>query len=393
MGRAGAHWIVVAVLGFGLSLVATIAFTQRGIAEAAQHIRRAQADNLRRQLRHTIRIARPSSATLQQFIEDHADSGLRFVAVAGPRRTMRSGTPLGAPQPKPEGPDRLWAIGSRYRFELRTAPPSRLAIAFEFEPQALHALDVAARGALGLGIITAVLSGLLAWAYRRAARARAQLAVELAQERHLASLGEMSAVLAHELKNPLTSLRGHAMLLEEQVEGPARAKVKQVLIDTERLQALTTDLLDFARSGGLQVQPANPAALLRLALNTLQIPQTALDASQAPALWTLDSDRMQQVFENLLANARAQSERVQVRVWSDALQLHIAVRDYGPGLPPGDPEHLFEPFVTHRIKGTGLGLAVARRIVRQHGGTITAVTAPAGGACFEVTLPKTEGSA
>jgi len=110
-----------------------------------------------------------------------------------------------------------------------------------------------------------------------------------------------------------------------------------------------------------------------------------LEAQPLPNTWSLDPSRIRQLVENLLSNALSIDEsgaEVLVRLYLEGNRLMFEVVDRGPGLPPGDPETLFEPFVTRRAKGTGLGLAVARQYARLHGGDLVARPNPEGGARF-----------
>jgi signal transduction histidine kinase len=116
-----------------------------------------------------------------------------------------------------------------------------------------------------------------------------------------------------------------------------------------------------------------------------------LDAGSAPGTWSLDAARMQQVLSNLLRNAVQASPAgapVFARVAAEAGALLYEVRDVGTGIPPGQEGLIFEPFHTQRPLGTGLGLAVARRVVELHGGSIQASNHPEGGALFRVRIPR-----
>ncbi|MCB1057029.1 MAG: ATP-binding protein, partial [Acidobacteria bacterium] len=148
------------------------------------------------------------------------------------------------------------------------------------------------------------------------------------------------------------------------------------------------------RSGTLDRQPTDPAALIAELREEEGAERIRVDRREAPATWSLDRARLRQVLSNLLRNALDASPPeapVDVRVRaggpSKRPELRITVRDRGPGLPAGHEQEIFEPFFTTRTRGTGLGLAVARRIVEQHGGSLTARNHPAGGAEFDVRIP------
>lgn len=273
----------------------------------------------------------------------------------------------------------------------RDLPKGPAGFVFELDPVVVDDLDSAATLSLMIGFAAAltllVLTAILVrWSLRRADTVRA-----VEQARHLASLGQMSAILAHEIRNPLASLKGNAQLLARSLpEGDRpRAKADRVVDEAVRLEHLTNDLLAFARSGEIKVSDADPGALLRDAAASVDGDRIRVDDAAAPRSWPLDADRMRQVLINLLENAAGMSDGpIDAAVSRNGAGLRFTVRDHGPGLPPADLERLFEPFFTKRIRGTGLGLAVCKRLVDLHGGSIVAVNAGGGGAEFRIDLPK-----
>jgi len=268
--------------------------------------------------------------------------------------------------------------------------PPRLVI--DFEPTLARQLQAGAARALFTAILAAlVLVGLALASFR--ARSRSEAAErEVARTRHLATLGQMSAVLAHELRNPLTSLKGHAQLLAEgSPEGRKRRRAERVVKSAERLEALINDLLSFARTAELNRSAVSPSAPLEAALEGLDRDRVDV-TSKADGTVSIDQARMAQVLANLVANALQHSppERsVYVTILRDADQVEWQVRDHGPGVPVGDREDIFEPFVTRRQRGTGLGLPVARRICQLHGGTVRVCDPDDGeGAVFIARIPE-----
>ncbi len=274
----------------------------------------------------------------------------------------------------------------------------------EVEPVQANALREAAGLSWGIGALAA--ASLLAVAIvlvRREARRHADER-ERERQRRLASLGEMSAVLAHEIRNPLASLKGNAQLLAQMLPAgdKPRAKAQRVVDEAARLEKLTTDLLAFVRTGALKRAPADPAALVREALATADEGRAgrdgagrdaadvavALHMQHAPPSWSVDADRLREVLVNLLDNARAAGAPVTVTVGAHGGALRIDVADRGPGVPVEDRERIFEPFVTGKTQGTGLGLAVARRVIEAHGGTLEVRDAEGGGALFRIELPE-----
>ncbi|HLM75674.1 MAG TPA: ATP-binding protein [Polyangiaceae bacterium] len=224
-------------------------------------------------------------------------------------------------------------------------------------------------------------------------RRRDKAQAEAAQEAQVALIARMSGVLAHELRNPLTSAKGHTQLLVEMLSEGARAqqKAQYVVKELVRLEALTDKLLAFARSGQVKRQAVDPVQLVRTAAARVEgaAAPVVVAAEGAPATWSLDPRAIEQVLVNLMRNAaQAQGEGqapIEVSVSTREKRLHIAVRDHGSGVPEGI--ELFTPFVTTKTAGTGLGLALCRQVVRAHGGRISLANHPGGGALAEILLP------
>lgn len=241
----------------------------------------------------------------------------------------------------------------------------------------------------------------------------------LADADRLASLGVMSAGIAHELNTPLAVIKGS---VEQIAADPSRpvdpSRAALMLRVVERLERLSESLLDFARVRPPRSSPTPIRQVVDEAATLLRLDRTIVPAGIEnrvdPAIvLSCDADRMTQVFLNLLRNAseamsarrdRAERDDDGIVVESECLERDgarwIAVRviDSGPGIAPSILPRLFEPFASTRLdsRGTGLGLAVAEGIVREHGGVLLARnrstpiegTAPGvGGAIFEVLLP------
>jgi two-component system sensor histidine kinase HydH len=252
-------------------------------------------------------------------------------------------------------------------------------------------LEEASQRTLAIGSLSALAVVVLAAWVWRSTRRHQEMEREADQARHLAALGEMSAVLAHEIRNPLASLKGHAQLLAELADARTEGRVRRVIDEALRLERLTNHLLDFARSGTVQPVPTSPAEVLEVALRASAPERIEVDSGSAPATWSLDGARLEQVLINLLDNAlqvTPADRKVTARVAAHDGELVFEVRDHGPGVPPDQRERIFEPFHTTKVHGTGLGLAVARRIVTLHGGSIEIEDAPTGGAIFRVRLPS-----
>lgn len=316
-----------------------------------------------------------------------------------------AGFPLHAPDAVPESaaPSRLERLErprpaerpeSDPGFQPRPGPgpaPARELI-IEFEPisseNAQHrALAVLILSSSAAGLLT--LAALILWMRARRAE-RAEL--RLSAQRHLAQLGEMSAVLAHEIRNPLAALKGHAQLIAEKVDDPVLgARVERVISEAIRLEQLTTDLLDFARSGTINVAATSPGELLERAALATRPQRIVRRTETSPAAWDLDAARVEQVLINLLDNALSVTPdhlKVEAQAIRDGDALVYTVRDHGPGVPHAERHRIFEPFHTTKLRGTGLGLPVAKRIVELHHGRIDVVDAVGGGAQFRVYIPR-----
>lgn len=216
---------------------------------------------------------------------------------------------------------------------------------------------------------------------------------------------QLAAGVAHELRNPLAVIETSVFLLEEQVGGDPRA-ARQLRRITEQLRiagAIVNDLLDAVRG---RHAPPSPTATLDLARVVREAvawvprpPRLAIDLRLPgdPVVVPGDARRIRQVVVNLVANAvqsldgRDDSPGVAVALVLDERSARVEVRDHGDGIADDLLPRLFEPFVTTRPQGTGLGLALSRQIALDHGGSLRADSVPAsegGGARFTLTLPR-----
>ena len=220
---------------------------------------------------------------------------------------------------------------------------------------------------------------------------------QLRERTALARLGEMAAVLAHEVKNPLAAVRGAIEVIGTRLPAGGRdaAVVKEIVSRIDSLNELMKDLLLFARPPAPKLRPidiqplvSSTAQLLRKdpSLNAVHI---EVEGSSPPVL--ADSGLLQIVFLNLMVNSaqamRDGSGRIKVSVMASAGKCRIDFEDDGPGIPPEIREKIFTPFFTTKSRGTGLGLATARRLVEAHRGTIDVRCPPAGGTTVSIQLP------
>ncbi|MEZ4403008.1 MAG: HAMP domain-containing sensor histidine kinase [Kofleriaceae bacterium] len=404
--------LVAAIAVVGAALVAIVWVTQRSVVDARATMLKGLVAEAGAQIqRAMVETDGPPAAKVAAAFDATSDAGVRYIAVieagqvvaeAGQGSTSAAALVRWFATAPPDVPVEL---GDRVRVALRRAPgrrPGRRGppaltrrgppeLILELGTDGVDDLDAAATWSLGIGIAAAVtLLGLtivlVRWSLGRAANVRA-----VEQARHLANLGQMSAVLAHEIRNPLASLKGNAQLLARGLpEGDrSRARADRVVDEALRLEHLTNDLLAFARSGEITIGDADPTALVRDAAAAVAPDRITIDATAAPRTWPLDAERVRQVLVNLLENAAEMSESpIEATIAGTGATLTFDIRDHGPGLPEGEHDRLFEPFFTKRIRGTGLGLAVCKRLVELHGGTISAANAEGGGARFRIVLPR-----
>jgi signal transduction histidine kinase len=234
--------------------------------------------------------------------------------------------------------------------------------------------------------------------------------VEQAEERErlrdrLAALGEMAAMIAHEVKNPLASIEVMAGLLRRQVADRAdlQGMLGDIINEAKMANAIVLEVLEFVRPIRLEVDRTSIARVVQdavtLAESKLARRGTRLEVNVPSALAPIVGDHHQlcQVITNLLINALEALDgrgcirvEAQERVGHDPLhprELAIVVADDGPGIPSEILDRVFNPFFTTKHQGSGLGLAIVRKIVDAHDGRIEVVTAPASGTTFTVTLP------
>jgi len=226
--------------------------------------------------------------------------------------------------------------------------------------------------------------------------ARVRIEERLREQSTLARLGEMAAVIAHEVKNPLAGIRGAIQVIGGRLPEGSRdaAMTKEIVARIDALNDLMKDLLLFARPPQPRPTLVEIARLVATTVDLLKEDpalkgvRVQVDGSMPPI--EADPELLKIVFQNLLMNgAHAMQGQGTIRISVKAIDssCHITFSDAGPGIPPEVRDKIFTPFFTTKSRGSGLGLSTARRLIEAHHGTISIDCPPGGGTTVSIQLP------
>ncbi len=312
-----------------------------------------------------------------------------YVPLRQPRPGMRRG--FGRPPPNAEPPPGDPSWGFR---------PGQTAVRVGIDAAPAQWLTRWAWAQAAASLLAILALGLVILRSRRTARALLLLEDQRRRREVMARLGEVSAVLAHEIRNPLAALKGHVQLAAEQVDrGPSPSDLAvrlDIAIDeAERVEDLVRGLLDYARDRVLSLTPVYIAQVLRdavAAVDSALGPYPGLDVDCPDDLVAeLDLDQAARAVANLVQNAReagGPEGKIRLSATESGADIIVLVEDSGPGVPEPLHERLFDPFVTGKVRGIGLGLAIVTQVVEAHGGNVAADRSPSlGGARFAIRFP------
>jgi len=342
----------------GLVHDAELEIRKQGEAKAPE-ILEALWDTARNEVRGIALVSPDGVRTGQVGAQDESLPVRRVVIFVGPQRD----------QVPRRGQRRGWRTMEVYLDPAAGAAPASI----RYLPLA------AALVAIGL-VALAVLGGRLLERERRHAAAAAR-------GRRLEALGRAGAGLAHQLRTPLATIKGSCQLLEERLEdAAAKERAAAAVSQADRMDRMLATLLDYARPPAPEPRPvALAAALADLQKQHANLRIEAVGDTTVCA----DPEHLLQMLENLVGNATAHSPDgglVEVSSRRRGQVIELRVSDRGPG-PGDDPEKLFEPYVTSRTDGTGLGLPIARALAEAAGGTLHLEQRDGGGCVAVLTLP------
>lgn len=208
-----------------------------------------------------------------------------------------------------------------------------------------------------------------------------QMEKEVARSRHLHAIGSLAAGVAHEIRNPLSSIKGFAVYFKQRLSGNKEdEETADIMIaETERLNRVISQLLEFARPLTLKKEPTDMMDLVRHTIKLVEVEarksgvEIDVQGEERPMNAEIDPDKVKQVLLNVFLNslsAMTEGGRLSVRLEAQKESVEVTVSDTGAGIRENDLPRIFDPYYTSKPAGTGLGLAVVQKIMEAHGGAV-----------------------
>jgi two-component system, NtrC family, sensor histidine kinase HydH len=234
----------------------------------------------------------------------------------------------------------------------------------------------------------------------RVRRQQEETQLQLERSQRLSLVGQMAAGVAHEIKNPLASIKGAMEIMtDETVSDSERMEFREIVSrEIRRIDGTVTEFLAFARPRESIMQEMDLSAAVELAVRQVAPKVTSsgmsITSNIVPAMRIIgDAEKLHQAFANLILNSVEASDsgaRIDVALSANNGKAHFTLRDYGCGIPSAHLNQIFEPFFSTKASGTGLGLAIVKSIIEAHNGTIAMTSKSDIGTTFTISLPLAE---
>jgi len=219
---------------------------------------------------------------------------------------------------------------------------------------------------------------------------------QLIKSERLAAIGQVAAMVGHDLRNPLTSIKGATYYLKKKLGPKMDEKAMEMLEliekDIEHSNEIITDLMEYSKEIRLELTETTPKSIVRDALSLVEVLENVqvLDLTQSEPKIKVDVAKMKRVFGNLIKNAidaMPIGGKLAITSRESNANMKIAFADTGIGMTKEIMEKIWTPFFTTKAKGMGLGLAICKRIIEAHGGSISVDSTVGKGTTFTVTIP------
>lgn len=213
---------------------------------------------------------------------------------------------------------------------------------------------------------------------------------QLVIKERLAALGEISAGIAHELRNPMGVIAGYAKLLLKSIDeedGYKRDLIAGILKEIEEMNSFIEELLKFSRSEPIKKTDSNLTKVIKNVLETLEGSDRIIFSITEPISIKADEILLKKALENLIKNGLEAGDQVWIEIKEKDKGVDITIKDNGRGITEEDQKRIFMPFFSTKEKGFGIGLALAQKIIMGHGGNIKVESQIGQGSTFKVFLP------